>query len=320
MQYRKLGRSGLHVTAVSLGSWITYGGSVADDVATRCIEHAWDLGVRFYDTANVYAGGEAERVVGRALARYPRDEYVLATKLFWPMGDTPNQRGLSRKHVMEQCSASLERLGADYIDLYQCHRWDEETPVEETCRAMDDLIRQGRILYWGVSEWSAAQIEEAVLACRKHNWAEPVSNQPQYNALHRDIEKDVLPTTERLGLGNVVWSPLAMGILTGKYQSVDDVPAGTRASSSASGFMRQYFTQDVLDRVQELAALAADTGCSLAQLSLAWCLRQAAVSSVIVGASRPEQLDDTVAAADLSVRPSVLAAFDRILDGVPVRG
>jgi voltage-dependent potassium channel beta subunit len=320
VRYRSLGRSGLRVTAVSLGSWLTYGGSVDDAVARACIDHAWELGVRFFDTANVYAGGKAEVVVGRTLASRPREAYVLATKLFWPMGDTPNERGLSRKAVLEQCHASLRRLGVDHIDLYQCHRYDPETPLEETCRAMDDLIHRGSVLYWGVSEWTAEQITEAVELCRAAGYAPPVSNQPQYSALYRRIEVDVLPACARLGLGNVVWSPLAMGILTGKYRSVDELPPGSRATTASGGFMRQFLTQRVLDAVAELRGVAADAGCTLAQLALAWCLRRPEVSSVIVGASRPGQLDQTIAAADLDLDAGLFDAVDRLLGPVAADG
>lgn len=319
MHFRRLGRSGLSVTAVSLGSWITYGGTVENEVAAACIERAWDLGVRFFDTADVYARGQAETVVGQALAGRPRPAYVLATKVFWPMGDTPNERGLSRKHVWESIHASLGRLGVDYVDLYQCHRYDEATPLAETCRVMDDLVRQGLILYWGVSEWSAAQIRDAVRICQQAGWAAPVSDQPQYSALHRTIEADVIPACRELGLGQVVWSPLAQGVLTGKYRSVDDLPAGSRATGQAAGFMRGFLRQEVLDRVAELRPLAEAAGCTVAQLALAWCLRLEEVSSVIVGASRPEQLDDTVAAADLRLPDPVLREVDRILRPVAVR-
>lgn len=320
MRWRHLGSSGLQVTTVSLGSWITYGGSVSDDQATACIDRAHELGVRFFDTANIYAGGEAEVVMGRALKQRRRESIVLATKVFWPMGETPNERGLSRKHIREQCELSLRRLGTDYVDLYQCHRYDDATPLAETCAVMDDLIRQGKVLYWGVSEWTAQQIEAAVELCRERGWSEPVSNQPQYSALYRRIENDVLPTSARLGVGNVVWSPLAMGILTGKYRRVDDVPEGTRASSQSAGFMREYFTQEVLDAVAAAGDVARDAGCTVAQLSLAWCLRRPEVSSVIVGASRPQQLDETCAAADLDLADSAWDAVDRLLGPVAVSG
>ena len=316
MQFRRLGRAGMQVSTVSLGSWLTYGGSVETDAARDCIWRAYDLGVTFFDTANVYMRGRAEEVMGRALADFPRDSFVLATKVYFPMGDGPNDSGLSRKHVTEQCDHSLRRLGVDYIDLYQCHRYDPETPLEETCRVMDDLIRAGKILYWGTSEWSADQIAHAVSLCRAHGWEPPASNQPQYSALYRRIEDRVLPTCEDLGIGNVVWSPLAMGILTGKYASVDDVPQDSRAAGADAKFMQRYFTQEVLDAVADARALADEAGCTPAQLALAWCLRQPFVSSVIVGATKPEHVDDNVAAADLDIDPALLDAYDEKLAAV----
>jgi voltage-dependent potassium channel beta subunit len=316
MQYRKLGRWGVQVSSVGLGSWLTYGGSVEADRAKECIHRAYDLGVNFFDTANVYMRGRAEEIVGEGLSGYPRDSFVLATKVFFPMGDRPNDTGLSRKHVTEQCHHSLRRLGTDYIDLYQCHRYDEDTPLEETCRVMDDLIRAGKVLYWGVSEWSADQIAHAVSICRTEGWALPASNQPQYSALWRQIEDRVLPTCEDLGLGNVVWSPLAMGILTGKYTSVDDVPEGSRAAGGDAKFMDRYFNSDVLDAVAETKSVADEAGCTLSQLALAWCLRQDFVSSVIVGATKTEHVDDNVAAADLDLGDEVIDAFDELLEPV----
>ncbi|MDQ3708562.1 MAG: aldo/keto reductase family protein [Actinomycetota bacterium] len=316
MQYRKLGRWGVQVSSVGLGSWLTYGGSVEADRAKECIHRAYDLGVNFFDTANVYMRGRAEEIVGEGLSGYPRDSFVLATKVFFPMGDRPNDTGLSRKHVTEQCHSSLRRLGTDYIDLYQCHRYDEDTPLEETCRVMDDLIRAGKVLYWGVSEWSADQIAHAVSICRTEGWALPASNQPQYSALWRQIEDRVLPTCEDLGLGNVVWSPLAMGILTGKYTSVDDVPEGSRAAGGDAKFMDRYFNSDVLDAVAETKSVADEAGCTLSQLALAWCLRQDFVSSVIVGATKTEHVDDNVAAADLDLGDEVIDAFDELLEPV----
>src|SRR5688572_29468757 len=316
MQFRKLGRWGMQVSTVGLGSWLTCGGSVEADAARECVWRAYDLGVTFFDTANVYMRGRAEEVMGKALADFPRESYVLATKVYFPMGDGPNDGGLSRKHVVEQCTASLRRLGAEYIDLYQCHRYDEDTPLEETCRVMDDLIRQGKILYWGTSEWTADQIAHAVNLCRSEGWSVPVSNQPQYSALWRQIEDRVLPTSEELGVGNVVWSPLAMGILSGKYTSVDDVPADSRAAGEDAKFMNRYFNQDVLDAVQQAKTVADEAGCTLAQLALVWCLRQPFVSSVIVGATKTSHVDDNVAAADLELDDDVIDAFDEILEPV----
>jgi aryl-alcohol dehydrogenase-like predicted oxidoreductase len=250
------------------------------------------------------------------LAGYRRESIVLATKVFFPMGDGPNDRGLSRKHVFEQCHLSLRRLGVDYVDLYQCHRYDIHTPLEETCAAMNDLVRQGKILYWGVSEWNADQIAAAVLLARARGWAEPVSNQPQYSALWRHIEERVLPTSAAYGIGNVVWSPLAMGILTGKYTDAAKPPAGTRAAGSAAEMMEDYFKQPILDAVQRLLPLANEAGTTLGALALAWCLRRPEVSSVIVGATKPKHVDDNVAAADLDVGADVFARMDAILEPV----
>jgi aryl-alcohol dehydrogenase-like predicted oxidoreductase len=316
LQYRNLGRWGVKVSAVGLGSWLTYGGSVEAEMAVACIERAYDKGVTFFDTANAYGRGRAEEVVGGALRAYPRDSYVLATKVFFPMGDGPNDLGLSRKHVFEQCGRSLVRLGVDYVDLYQCHRYDIHTPLEETCQVMDDLIRQGKVLYWGTSEWTADQISHAVTICAGRGWSQPVSNQPQYSALWRRIEAQVLPVCASLGIGNVVWSPLAMGVLTGKYLSVDKAPAGSRAAGASADMMDSFFEQDVLDAVQSLKPIAQAHDATIGQLSLAWCLRQHAVSSVIVGATKTGQVDENVAAADLNIGADAFAAMDKIL--IPV--
>ena len=316
MRYRNLGRWGVKVSAVGLGSWLTYGGSVEEETAKACIARAYELGVTFFDTANFYARGRAEEVVGRGLSGFRRESFVLATKVFFPMGDGPNDRGLSRKHVYEQCHASLRRLGVDYIDLYQCHRYDRNTPIDETCAVMNDLVRQGKILYWGVSEWTADQIESVATICRSRGWAEPISNQPQYSALWRHIEAQVIPATAQYGLGNVVWSPLAMGILTGKYTDAKSPPAGTRASGPAAGMMEDYFTQPVLDAVQQLLPIAEEAGITLPQLSLAWCLRRPSISSVIFGATKLSQVDDNVAAASVDIDRSVFTRMDAILEPV----
>ncbi len=316
MEYRHLGRWGVKVSAVGLGSWLTYGGRVEEDDARACMSRAYERGVTFFDTANVYARGRAESVVGRAIAGWPRESIVLATKVFFSMGDGPNDGGLSRKHIFEQLHASLRRLSTDYVDLYQCHRYDSSTPLDEVCAAMNDAVRQGKILYWGVSEWNADQIAGAVLLCRARGWYEPVSNQPQYSALWRRIERRVLQTCAEYGLGNVVWSPLAMGILSGKYRSVDAAPSGTRAAGTMREMMEDYFTQPVLDAVARVEPLAREAGCSMAQLALAWCLRRSEISSVIIGATRVEQVDDNVAAADLTIDPAIFARMDAILEPV----
>ncbi len=277
---------------------------------------AWEKGVNFIDTANVYARGAAEEVLGPILRELNRDALVLATKVYFPMGDTVNEHGLSRKHIRDQVHHSLRRLKVDYIDLYQCHRFDQTTPIEETCEMMNDLVRSGWILYWGVSEWNADQISSAVTLCRARGWAAPISNQPQYSALWRRIEQRVLPTCEAYGVGNVVWSPLAMGILTGKYTDAKNPPPGTRAAGSNRDMMEDYFTQPVLDAVAQLRPLAESAGCTLAQLALAWCLRRPAVSSVIVGATKAQHVDDNVGAADLAVDAAIFAQMDRMLEPV----
>jgi aryl-alcohol dehydrogenase-like predicted oxidoreductase len=316
MQYRHLGRWGVKVSVIGLGSWLTYGRAVEEDTARTCIRRAYERGVTFFDTANVYARGRAEELVGRAVAEFPRDSVVLATKVFFPMGDGPNDRGLSRKHVTEQLHHSLRRLGTDYIDLYQCHRYDRATPLEETCSVMNDLVRAGKILYWGVSEWNADQIASAVTLCRVRGWSEPVSNQPQYSALWRRIEERVLPICAQYGLGNVVWSPLAMGVLTGKYASVQAPPSGSRAASRELEMMEDYFKQPILDAVQRVVPLAKEAGCTIAQLALAWCLRRPEISCTIVGATRPEQVDDNAAAGSLKIDPAIFARMDEILQPV----
>lgn len=319
MKFRTLGHSGLHLSTVGLGSWLTYGSTVERDTARACVLRAWELGVNFIDTANVYARGAAEEVLGPVLQELDRDALVLATKVYFPMGDTPNERGLSRKHIRNQIDRSLQRLRTEYVDLYQCHRFDTATPLEETCEAMNDLVRSGKILYWGTSEWNADQLAAAVTLARANSWAVPISNQPQYSALWPRIEDRVLPTCGRYGIGNVVWSPLAMGILTGKYTDAKHPPAGTRAAGGNREMMEDYFTQPVLDAVQRLVPIAQEHGCTLAQLALAWCLRQAAVTSVIVGATKPAHVDDNVAAADLELDASVFAEVDRVLGPVAAR-
>ncbi len=313
MRYRTLGRWGINVSVIGLGSWLTYGGAVEEAAARDCIARAFERGINFFDTANVYARGRSEEVVGRAIAHFDRDDLVLATKVYFPMGDGPNDRGLSRKHIREQIDRSLTRLGTPYVDLYQCHRYDVRTPLEETCSAMNDLVRLGKILYWGVSEWTADQIAAAVVLCRVRGWAEPVSNQPQYSALWRRIENRVLPACREYGLGNVVWSPLAMGILTGKYTDAANPPAGTRAAGQSAEMMDRYFSQPVLDAVQGLLPLAKEANCTPAQLALAWCLRDTVISSVIVGATKASQVDDNAAAAELDIDPQIFARMEQIL-------
>src|SRR3954466_15815093 len=250
MRYRRLGAAGVKVSEISLGSWLTYGGHVEDAAAEACVHRAYELGVNLFDTADVYRRGESERVVGRALSRYERTSYVLATKVYFPMGEGPNDRGLSRKHIVESCEASLKRLGTDYIDLYQCHRYDPETPLEETLRALDDLVTQGKVLYIGVSEWGATQIAEAVYLARALNLDRIVSNQPIYNMLQRYIERDVLSVCEREGIGQVVFSPLSQGILTGKYKPGRQPESSSRAADPrANMFMQSLMSEETLTAV-----------------------------------------------------------------------
>lgn len=317
MEYRHLGRAGVRVSAISLGSWLTYGNAVEEDRATQCVHTAYEHGVNFFDTANVYNNGAAEEVVGRALKSYARDSYVLATKVFFPMGEGPNDRGLSRKHIMEQCHASLRRLGTDYVDLYQCHRYDNETPLDETLRALDDLVTQGKVLYVGVSEWSATQIADAVYTAQALNLDKIVSNQPIYNMLTRYIERDVIPLCEREGIGQIVFSPLAQGILTGKYKPGQQPEQGTRATDEkANMFMRGQLTDEKLTAVQHLQEVAQEGGYTLSQLALAWILRQKNVSSAIIGASRPQQVIENVKASEITLSDDVLTRIDQILEGV----
>ncbi len=321
MEYRRLGGSGVKVSEISLGSWLTYGGSVAEEQATACIHKAYELGINFFDTANVYMRGRAEEIVGSALRGFDRDSYFLATKVFFPMGEGPNDRGLSRKHITEQCHASLKRLGVDYVDLYQCHRYDPGTPLEETLRTLDDLVRQGKVLYVGVSEWSADQISDALRLAREMNLDRIVSNQPRYNMIQRQIEAEVIPLSEREGVGQVVFSPLAQGILTGKYRPGEAPEQGTRAADPGSSrFMQTLMNEEVLSAVDNLRSVAAEAGLSMSQLALAWALRQPNVSSAIIGASRPEQVEDNAGASDAKLSEDIIGEIDRILDGVVVRG
>ena len=316
MQYRTLGHSGLKLSVIGLGSWLTFGNTVERDATRACVLAAWERGVNFIDTANVYAKGAAEDVLGPILRELNRDELVLATKVYFPMGDGVNERGLSRKHIRSQIEHSLRRLDVEYVDLYQCHRYDPSTPLEETCEAMNDLVRRGLVLYWGVSEWNADQIAAAVTLCRARGWAVPISNQPQYSALWRRIEARVLPTCEAYGLGNVVWSPIAMGILSGKYTDASHPPAGTRAAGAYREMMEDYFTQPVLDAVQKLKPLAERNGITLVQLALGWVLHRPAVTSAIVGASNAKHVAENVAAGDVELDAHTVDEINRILEPV----
>jgi len=319
MQFRFLGRSGLKVSAISYGNWITHGSQVEDDRAVECVHAALDAGITTFDTADVYAGTRAEVVLGRALADQRRESIELFTKVYWPTGPGQNDRGLSRKHIMESCHGSLRRLGTDYVDLYQAHRFDHETPLEETMSAFADLVRQGKVLYLGVSEWSAEQIRAgAELAAELK--VPFVSNQPQYSLLWRVIEGEVVPTSREVGVGQIVWSPMAQGVLTGKYLPGQPVPEGSRATDDKGGadFVGRFLRDEVLEAVQQLAPLADEAGITMAQLAVAWVLRNDNVASAIVGASRPEQLADTAAAAEVTLDDDLVARVEEVLAGVAV--
>jgi voltage-dependent potassium channel beta subunit len=308
MIYRRLGSSGLKVSVFSIGSWVTYGGQVGDDAARGCILAAVEAGMNFIDNAEAYAGGKAEESVGKVVSELRRESLVLSSKVFWG-GDGPNDRGLSRKRVMEACHAALRRLRTDYLDLYFCHRPDPETPIEETVRAMDVLVRQGKVLYWGTSEWSSDQIREAHRVARDLGCTPPTMEQPEYNLFHRArVEQEYAPLYVDVGLGLTTWSPLASGILTGKYN--EEIPEGSRLSLPRMAFLHKGLTSERIAKVAQLQGIAAELGCTSAQLALAWCAKNPHVSTVITGASRPEQVRENVGA---------LAVVDRLDGGVVAR-
>ncbi len=317
MRYRHLGRAGIQVSELSLGGWITFGGSITDfELARDIITTAYDNGINFFDIADIYAKGAAETLMGSVLKDFPRHTLVISSKVYWPMSDDPNDQGLSRKHIMESIDRSLQRIGTDYLDLYFCHRFDEHTPVEETVRAMDDLIHQGKVLYWGTSEWTAAQIQEALDICERYNLYRPQVEQPQYNLLHRRrIEDEILPLAERNGIGLVVWSPLASGLLTGKYD--DGIPEDSRLAQEA-WLRRTHGRQDPVEAVRKLKPIADELGVTRAQLAIAWTLRQPGVSSAITGATRVSQLEETLKALDVTLDEDVLSRIDAIVSGVEI--
>ena len=320
MEHRHLGRSGLKVSEIAYGNWITHGSQVEEDAAKACVAAALDEGITTFDTADVYAGTRAESVLGRALAGVRRESLEICTKVFWPTGPGPNDRGLSRKHIMESAHASLRRLQTDYIDLYQAHRYDHETPLEETLRAFDDLVRQGKVLYIGVSEWRAEEISAALAIADRMGLDRLVSNQPQYNMLWRVIEAEVLPLCAKEGIGQIVWSPIAQGVLTGKYQPGQDVPAASRATdASGSGFIKGFLAEDILSRVAGLRPVAEEAGLSMAQLAIAWVLQHPGVSAAIIGATRPEQVTENVKASGVRLDDEVMRKIDDALGPVIVR-
>ncbi|HEX8387735.1 MAG TPA: aldo/keto reductase family protein [Sphingomonas sp.] len=309
MKYRRLGASDLEVSEISLGSWLTYGVGVEADAARACLDRAFDLGVNFIDTANIYGRGAAETFLGKALRDRPRDSYVLATKLFFPMTD--RDRGLSRAQVEKQLDASLKRLRVDHIDLYQCHRHDPDTPLEETMAALSDAVQAGKVRYLGFSEWPADVIRRAVAMAGVERF---VSSQPQYSLLWRKPEDEVIPLSAANGISQIVWSPLGQGVLTGKYDPDAPPPAGTRATSEEmGGWMDRLLQRPVLEAVQRLKPIAAEAGLTLAQFALAWVLREPNVASAIIGASRPEQVDENAAASGAEVDPALFARAEAIV-------
>jgi aryl-alcohol dehydrogenase-like predicted oxidoreductase len=317
MEHRHLGHSGLKVSEIAYGNWITHGSQVEEEAAKACVAAALDEGITSFDTADVYAGTRAEEVLGRALRGVRRESVEIFTKVYWPTGPGPNDRGLSRKHIMESAHASLRRLGTDYLDLYQAHRYDHATPLEETMRAFSDLVRQGKVLYLGVSEWRAEEIADALRIAGQMGLDRIVSNQPQYNMIWRVIESEVVPLCAKEGIGQIVWSPIAQGALTGKYAPGADVPAGSRATDpSGSGFIRNYLTDDILTRVQLLRPLAEEAGLSLAQLAIAWVLQNQNVSAAIIGATRPEQVRENARASGVRLADDLMRRIDEALGPV----
>ncbi|HEX2745049.1 MAG TPA: aldo/keto reductase family protein [Streptosporangiaceae bacterium] len=320
MEYRHLGKSGLVISEIAYGNWVTHGSQVAEQAAAECVRAALDEGITTFDTADGYAGGRAEEVLGRALHGVRRESLEIFTKVYWPVGDGRNDRGLSRKHITASAHASLRRLQTDYIDLYQAHRYDYETPIEETMRAFDDLVRAGKVLYVGVSEWRAEQIAAALKVAGELGLDRIVSNQPQYNMLWRVIEAEVVPLSEKEGIGQLVFSPIAQGVLTGKYAPGAAPPADSRATDpSGSNFIKRWLEDETLQAVQQLEPLAAEAGLSLAQLAVAWVLQNPNVSAAIIGATRPQQVRENVKAAGVRLDPGLMSRIDEVLGQLIVR-
>ncbi len=323
MKYRRLGRAGIRLSELSLGAWVTYGGQVGEEMAAKCMSKAFDLGVNFFDNAEAYAGGNAETVMGNVIKKlgWKRSDIVVSSKVFWG-GDGPNDTGLSRKHVYEACRNSLKRLQLDYLDLFFCHRPDPNTPIEETVRAMDDLVHQGLILYWGTSEWSAADIMRAHGVAKELGLTPPQMEQPQYNMLHRErVEKEYLPLYREIGLGTTIWSPLASGLLTGKYNA--GVPPGSRASLEGYGWLREeVITPENIEKVKALEPIAKELGCTMAQLALAWSRTNDDVSTVMTGATKPEQVEENMASLDFvsALKPDVMERIEKVLQNKPDLG
>src|SRR5262245_17802629 len=318
MNHRHLGQSGLVVSEIAYGNWITHGSQIEKDAAIACVRAALEEGITTFDTADIYAKTKAEEVLGEVLAGQRRQGLEIFTKVYWPTGPGMNDRGLSRRHIMESIHGSLRRLRTDYVDLYQAHRYDFETPLDETMLALADLVRQGKVLYVGVSEWTAEQIRRAAALARELK-IPFISNQPQYSMLWRVIEAEVIPACEELGIGQIVWSPMAQGVLTGKYLPGQPPPAGSRATTEDGSFMERLLSDDVLTRVQQLSPLAESAGLSLAQLAIAWVLQNSNVSAAIIGATRPEQVTENVKASGVRLDAELTKRIDEILEPVIIR-
>jgi 1-deoxyxylulose-5-phosphate synthase len=311
VEHRRLGDSALRVSEICLGTWTTFGGSLDEDAALAVVDAAFENGINFFDTANVYSEGRSEEVLGRALASRPRDTFVVATKVF---GEMPNgDRGLSREQVLKQIDESLRRLQLDHVDLYQCHSWDDEVPVEETLGALTEVVDAGKARFIGISNWSGDQIRNAVVLARERGYAKIVSSQPEYSLLHREPEGDVIPASRENGVSQIVYSPLAQGVLSGKYRPGEPWDEGTRAAARGDGFMSRYLGDDMLERVERLRPIAERLGATMPQLALAWILREPNVASAIVGSSRPEQLRDNAAASGVELDEATLQAIDDVL-------
>ena len=321
MEYRRLGSTGMYVSEISYGNWITHGSQVEQEAAIKCVKTAFDLGITTFDTADVYAGTRAETVLGKALKGIRRESYELFTKVYWPTGTGKNDRGLSRKHIMESCHASLKRLNVDHIDLYQMHRFDFETPLEESLQAFEDLVRQGKVNYIGFSEWTAAQISSALKIQDARGYSRFVSSQPQYSALWRVIEAEVVPLSRKEGIGQIVWSPIAQGVLTGKYKPGAKPPAGSRATDkkSGAGMISRWMRDEVLEAVQKLQPVADSVSLTMSQLAIAWVLQNDNVSSAIMGATKPSQVKENVKASGVKLDASVMSAIDSALGTLPER-
>jgi aryl-alcohol dehydrogenase-like predicted oxidoreductase len=321
MEYRRLGSSGMYISEISYGNWITHGSQVEQNSAIACVRAALDVGITTFDTADVYAATKAEVVLGKALKGVRRESYELFTKVYWPTGPSKNDRGLSRKHIMESVHASLKRLGTDHIDLYQMHRFDYEAPLEESIRAFEDLIRQGKVNYIGFSEWTADQISTGLAIQKELGYTRFVSSQPQYSALWRVIESKVIPLCQKEGIGQIVWSPMAQGVLTGKYLPGKKPPAGSRATDKKSGaeMISRRMKDDVLSAVQKLVPIAQSLDLTMGQLALAWALANENVSSVIMGATKPKQVKDNAKASGIKLSEQVLKAIDEALGNVATR-